>query len=292
MKVLLVGAAGQLGTDLADALTNRVDLLPLTHAQIDITDRERVDQALAAHTPDLVINTAAYNRVDDCEDQLDFALHVNTVGPYVLARACRSSGAALLHVSTDYVFSGESDRPWRETDTPQPVNAYGLSKLAGELAVRAACPDSYVVRVSGLFGLKGSRVKGGNFVETMLRLQAEHKPIRVVDDQTLAPTATRDLASKLAELILTDAPCGTYHMTASGACSWYEFARAIFEFAGLDVDLRPQSTDALAVRARRPRYSVLANDMLHAIGLAQIRPWPEGLRDYLAARAEAGHVAA
>jgi dTDP-4-dehydrorhamnose reductase len=256
----------------------------LSHAELELTDAHAVESALREHTPDLVINTAAYNRVDDCETQPELAFGVNAIAPHLLARACQSSGATLLHFSTDYVFGGDRSEPWAESDMPTPVSAYGISKLAGELAVRAACPASYVLRVSGLFGLTGSRAKGGNFVETMLRLQAEQPEIRVVDDQVLAPTYTRDLAYKVRELVLASPAYGLYHVTAGGSCSWYEFARAIFETAGLAVNLTRQTTVAAHQRARRPRYSVLANTALGAIGIDQIRPWHEGLRDYLAQR--------
>jgi hypothetical protein len=169
-----------------------------------------VEQTLALHTPDLVINTAAYNRVEDCEAMPDHALRVNAAGPHRLAQACQLSGAAILHFSTDYVFSGDSDQPWGEDDCPRPVSLYGVSKLAGELAVRAACPRSYIVRVSGLFGLRGSRAKGGNFVETMLRLAAQGKSLRVVDDQTLTPSYTADVARAAA-------PGGNPYVSLSGA---------------------------------------------------------------------------
>ena len=282
MRVVLIGANGQLGSDLTVALVDAVDLRPLTHAQVDIADAASVSHVLAQHAPDLVVNTAAFNRVDDCEVLPDLALRVNASGPHLLADACRVSGAVLLHISTDYVFSGVSSCPWTEADVPRPISMYGISKYAGELAVRAACPASYIVRVSGLFGLKGSRGKGGNFVQTMLRLQAERRPIRVVDDQVLAPTYTADLAAKLCELVLAQPPFGTYHVTAAGACSWYAFAQEIFDLAGLEVDLTPQSTAAASLRARRPAYSVLANDALASCGISQIRPWAEGLGAYLA----------
>lgn len=286
MRILLIGADGQLGSDLGTALDARpaVELHRATHADLEITQRASVEAAFAAHAPDLVINTAAYNRVDACEDDPSPALQVNAAGPHLLAQACQRTGARLLHVSTDYVFSGESREPWAERDCPQPVNVYGVSKLAGELAVRAACPASYVVRVCGLFGMAGSRAKGGNFVQTMLRLQAEGRPMRVVDDQILAPTFTGELAPKLVELLLADPPFGVYHLTAAGQCSWYTFARAVMDFAGLDADLQPQSSQQLTGRARRPAYSVLANDAIRVLGLAPLRPWQDGLRDYLAAR--------
>jgi dTDP-4-dehydrorhamnose reductase len=285
MRVLLIGANGQLGSDLVPALSTHVNLCPLTHRDIELTEQASVDLVLSAYAPDLVINTAAFNRVDDAEDQPAAAFRINAVGAQILARSCSRIGARLLHVSTDYVFSGDRTRPWSEHDCPQPVSVYGISKLAGELAVRAASPDSYIVRVSGLFGLAGSRGKGGNFVETMLQLQAEGRVIRVVDDQILAPTYTRDLAQKLSEFVLTRPPAGTYHMTAAGSCSWYEFARAIFDLAQLDVELYPQSTAEAGSRAKRPAFSVLSNDSLRAIGLAQIRPWVGGLGEYLEHRA-------
>lgn len=291
MKVLLIGATGQLGTDLMSVLAPLVELHSVGHADLEITDPVSVEQVLVEHAPDLVINTAAYNRVDDCEDQPDLALRINAVGPQILARACQQRGAALLHTSTDYVFSGESNSPWDEYDCPRPVSMYGISKLAGELAVQAACPRSYIVRVSGLFGLRGSRAKGGNFVETMLRLQRERRPIRVVDDQILAPTYTLDLARKMAEFIQVGAPFGVYHMTAAGSCSWYEFARTIFQLAGLEADLSPQATGDGNWQARRPRYSVLANREVRAIGLSLIRPWKDGLKHYLAQRLGSDYMA-
>jgi dTDP-4-dehydrorhamnose reductase len=284
MRVALVGANGQLGSDLAVALAERVDVRALTHADIEVTESESIRAAIDSHRPDLVINTAAYHRVDDCEDDLGAALRVNVLAAHLLARACSDFGAALLHLSTDYVFSGEDASPRSERDCPLPINAYGISKLSGELAVRGACPRSYIVRTSGLYGVAGSSGKGGNFVETMLRLGAAGQKIRVVDDQVLGPTYTADLAAKIVELATMPAPYGVYHITAAGSCSWYEFARAIFQLSNLSVELSPQSTAESGARARRPRYSVLANDALAAIGLAQIRPWNEGLADYLRAR--------
>lgn len=280
-RVLLIGANGQLGTDLVAALEGRVGLVGVTHRELEITDAASVESALVTHRPDLVVNTAAFNRVDDCEREMDTALRVNALGPHLLARACSKAGAALMHISTDYVFSVPRDSPWSEMDCPSPASAYGISKLAGEHAVQAACERSYVIRTSGLYGLTGSAGKGGNFVETMLRLQVAGQSIRVVDDQVLGPTPTRDLADKLSELILQPAPYGLYHVTSAGACSWYELARALFELAGLPVDLAPRPTDPLDGRATRPSYSVLANERLREIGLEQIRHWREGLAGYL-----------
>lgn len=282
--MLLVGANGQLGTDLTLVLQGQVELVGVTHRELEVTDGQAVERALATHRPDLVVNTAAFNRVDDCEREMDTALRVNALGPHLLARACSRTGVALMHVSTDYVFSGPRRSPWTETDCPLPASAYGVSKLAGELALQAACERRYVIRTSGLYGLTGSAAKGGNFVETMLRLQAAGQPIRVVDDQVLGPTPTWDLAEKLRELILLPAPYGLYHVTSAGACSWYEFARALFDLAQLPVDLAPRPTDPHDGRAVRPSYSVLANDRLRAAGIEQIRHWRDGLAAYLQTR--------
>jgi dTDP-4-dehydrorhamnose reductase len=285
-KIALIGASGQLGTDLATVLGETFTLRPLTHDQLDVTDQASIEQALAADTPDVLINTAAFNRVDDCELHPEVAFRVNTVGPHLLARACRRSGTRLIHFSTDYVFSGDMGRPWTELDCPRPTSMYGISKLGGELAARAADVTSYGIRVSGLFGLAGGSGKGGNFVETMLRLQAGGRPLRVVDDQVLAPTYTLDLALKMREFILAEPAAGLYHMTAEGACSWYEFARAIFALSNLEADLRPQSSaDLGADAAPRPHFSVLANDALRATGISQIRHWSAGLSEYLRRRA-------
>ena len=285
MRVAIVGANGQLGTDLQHALTGQgLTVVPLTHAELEITDPDSSARAIAAARPDLVVNTAAFLQVEACEADFQQALRVNALGPHLLARACRDAGASLMHVSTDYVFSGERASPWTEQDCPHPANAYGISKLAGEQAVRAVLPAHYVVRVSGLYGLQGSRSKGGsNFVETMLRLQAAGGTIRVVDDQVLGPTAASDLAEKLAELIVARPAYGLYHVTAAGACTWFEFARAIFAHEGLTADLRPQTSQEAGLQGRRPAYSVLANTALLAAGLQQIRPWQEGLAAYLTA---------
>lgn len=287
MRILIVGADGQLGSDLDRTLSGRAEVVGATHADLDVENEEAVGALVASVRPDVAVNCAAYNRVDDCERDFGRALSVNTIGARNVALACERAGTRVLHVSTDYVFGGSRSRPWSEDDLPSPVNAYGVSKLAGELAVRAACPRAWVARVCGLFGVRGSRGKGGNFVETMLRLGAEGRPLRVVDDQLLAPTATADLAPKLVELIQAEPPAGVYHVTAAGQCSWFDFAVEIFRREGMAVDIQPQSSSELASAARRPSYSVLANDALARLGIAQIRPWQEGLAQYLVERQRA-----
>ena len=194
MRILLIGANGQLGSDLVKVLP-REDTTPLTHGEIEIRDPDSIHKALQTHRPDLVINTAAWHRVDDIEREPRPAFEVNALGVRNLALACREFNCALMHFSTDYVFDGRKRTPYEETDTPNPLSAYGISKLAGEHFIRYLWPKHYIVRSTGLYGVAGSSGKGGNFVETMLRLARAGKPIRVVDDQVLTPTYTADLAA-------------------------------------------------------------------------------------------------
>jgi dTDP-4-dehydrorhamnose reductase len=285
--ILLTGASGQLGTDLRRTLPAAA-LVPLTRADLDITDRNAVERVLAAHPPGWVINTAAYHRVDDIETKdARLAFAVNEVAVGHLGRACALHGARLLHLSTDYVFGGGPPGPYAEDAPPAPLSVYGRSKLAGERLVHAASPTHVVVRSSGLYGVAGSAGKGGNFVETMLRLAREGKDIRVVDDQVLAPTYTADLAEAIARLIAARPAGGIYHLTNAGACSWFEFARRIFELCRLAPDLAPTTSAEYNAPAPRPPYSVLANTRAAALGLPALRAWPEALEAYLRAK---GHL--
>jgi dTDP-4-dehydrorhamnose reductase len=284
-RVLLIGANGQLGSDLR-ALLPAERLVPLTHAELDVTDAAGVRATLAAQRPDVVLNTAAFHRVDDIEDDPTRAFAVNVHGARNLALACRAAGCALMHISTDYVFDGRKRTPYVESDAANPANGYGISKLAGELYVRAILPQHYVVRTSGLYGVAGASGKGGNFVELMLRLAREGRDVKVVDDQTLTPTYTADLAVQLAALLDTE-DYGLYHATAQGACTWYEFAERIYALSGTrPKSLARQTTAQSGARATRPAYSVLANAALRALGLDRMRHWEEALAAYLDARRE------
>lgn len=284
--VVVVGSKGQLAHDLIPAWGRRrpVDhLVGLTHADVQVESMASVRSALERRRPDLVINTAAYHRVDEVEDEPEQAFMVNAVGVRNLALGCRELDATLLHVSTDYVFSGRSRRPYTEVDPVDPVNVYGVSKVAGEMILRFSLPKHFIVRSSGLYGTAGSSGKGGNFVETMLRLAATGQPIKVVDDQVLTPTPTRALAEQIVELASTDR-YGTYHATCEGECSWHEFAAEIFRQASLQPVLRAQTTAESGARAIRPAYSVLENRGLKELGLDRMPHWREGLASYLAAR--------
>ena len=289
-KIALIGANGQLGSDLVEAFASRnEELIKLTHANIEITDHTQTRQKLTNLAPSVVINTAAYHRVDEMEENIIRAFDINAAAVRNLAQICRDLDATLVHLSTDYVFGGDLSRntPCPETTPPFPINVYGVSKLAGEYSVRSITPKHYVVRVSGLYGVAGSSGKGGNFVELMLRLAHEGKPIKVVNDQRLTPTSTHDLAQKIIELLDSDA-YGLYHMTSTGDCTWYEFAGKIFELYGLSPDLSPTVTGSFGEKATRPAYSVLDNAALRSTGLTDMRHWHEALRDYLIKK---GHIA-
>jgi dTDP-4-dehydrorhamnose reductase len=287
-RILLLAASGQLGTDLAARLAGP-QLVTMARGQLDVTDVAAVERTLTEVRPAIVLNTAASNRVDDIEHDPAPAFQVNAVAVHHLARACARQGARLVHFSTDYVFGGDRPGPYAESAPPAPLSAYGASKLAGEYLTRQASDRHVVIRSSGLYGVAGSSGKGGNFVETMLRLARDQGAIRVVEDQVLAPTYTADLADAVARLLAANPPGGVYHLTNAGACSWLAFARRIFDLAGLAPDLAPTTSAALARPARRPAHSVLLNTRAAALGLPPMRPWDEALSAYLSAK---GHLRA
>ena len=285
-RVVLVGGNGQLAHDLALAWSEvhpADDLVPLSHAQIEVAELESVRAALQPLRPQLVINTAAYHKVDIVEGNPSQAFAVNAIGPRNLALLCRELEAVLVHLSTDYVFSGRLKRPHREDDPVEPVNVYGVSKAAGEMMVRYLWPRHHVIRSSGLYGVAGSSGKGSNFVELMLRLASEGKPIRVVDDQVLTPTSTRALARQLLTLV-DSGRFGLYHATCQGECSWYRFTQEILRQSGVAASLQPQTTEESGAAAKRPRYSVLDNHNLRQLGLDRMPSWQDALAAYLAER--------
>jgi dTDP-4-dehydrorhamnose reductase len=289
MKVLVTGANGQLGTDLCRALHN-FDVVPLTHADVEIADMASVKKVLFKHKPAVIINTAGYVRVDDCEDEKDKAFSVNALGARNVAVVAQELGARLMHLSTDYVFGGDKNHqniPYTEFDVPAPLNTYGKSMLAGEDFVRHLCSRYFIVRTSGLYGIAGSSGKRGNFVETILKRAREPDELRIVNDQVLSPTYTRDLAHKIAQLISTEC-YGIFHITNRGACSWYEFTVEILKQAGLRSPVIPITSDQFPRKARRPHFSVLDNYHLRLLGTDDMRPWQEALKDYLTAK---GHIA-
>jgi dTDP-4-dehydrorhamnose reductase len=286
--VVIIGSKGQLGTDLVATLKD-VRVTGLTHADLDVEQGEAARGLLTELKPDAVINTSAFHKVDVCEDEVAPSFAVNAGGAYMLARLAAELDFTLVHFSSDYVFTGDGRVPYRETDMARPISVYGVSKLAGENLVRGYAPRHYVIRTTGLYGVAGASGKGGNFVETMIRL-GKAGPVRVVDDQVMTPTATADLADAVAALLARDGevPYGLYHITSGGQCSWFHFAQTIFELAGLQVDLTPITTAESGSKARRPHFSVLDHGKWMAAGFAELRPWRAALGEYLRAK---GHTA-
>lgn len=280
--VAVIGANGQLGSDICAHFGKAgYDVHALTHAHLDIEDALAVEDVLARLAAPLVINTAAMHNVERCEAEPERAFVVNAVGSRNLARACRTLGARLMHISTDYVFDGSKSSPYVETDTPRPLNVYATSKLAGEHAILAECERSFVVRVSGIYGQAPCRAKGGhNFVGRMLELTRTRAEIRVVDDEVLAPTHTADIARQLVRLAGTDA-YGIVHATAQGACSWHDFAAHVLAAAGYGGKLERARPGEFSGAVRRPKYSVLDNGVLGAAGIDVLPHWREGLDAYL-----------
>jgi dTDP-4-dehydrorhamnose reductase len=269
MRVLVTGAGGMLGRDVVDAAGP--DAVGLTRAQLDVTDAAAVRAAVERERPDVVINCAAYTNVDGAEAEPEAAERVNAAGAGNVAAAA----PRVVHVSTDYVFDGSATEPYVESDPVGPVSVYGRTKLAGERAVAAANPNHLIVRTAWVFG-----VHGPNFVETMLRVGAERGAARVVDDQVGCPTYTRHLAAGLLELAASER-AGVQHLAGTGAVSWHGFARAIFDAAGLDVDLQPCATEEFPRPAPRPAWSVLGSERDEAPTLPA---WQRGLEEYLAER--------
>lgn len=267
MRVLITGAGGMLGTDATALLRDRGhDVLALDRSGLDVTDPEAVDAAV--HDVEVVLNCAAWTSVDDAEGQEAAAFSLNAVAPQLLARASARSGAAIVHVSTDYVFDGAQDQPYDEDAPLDPRSAYGRTKAAGEWAVRAANPRHWVVRTAWLYGAAGQC-----FPKTIARLAAERDELSVVADQVGQPTWTADVAGLVETLIATQAPYGTYHATSSGAASWYELAAAVVASAGAGTRVVPTTSDRFPRPAPRPAWSVLAHGRLVEAGIEPIGDW-------------------
>jgi dTDP-4-dehydrorhamnose reductase len=284
MRIAVIGAHGQLGSDLTARLGARA--VPLGHDQIDITDPARIAAALEAVTPDVVINAAAYNLVDRAEAEPDVAFRVNAFGPRHLAQWCAPRAVLLVQISTDYVFGLDAGRtqPYCEADLPGPQGVYAASKLTGEHFVRSDCPRHIVVRTCGLYGQAATRSKG-NFVQTMLRLGRERSELRVVADQRCTPSFTTDVAAAVVRMVESGAR-GTYHVTNSGSMTWCEFAREILRQAGINTPVVPITTAEFGAKARRPAFSVLDCSRFEARAGMRLRPWQEALAEYLSRSAD------
>ncbi len=275
-RYLVSGAGGMLGTDLRTALAGR-DATFLTRAELDVTDPAAVDAAVAGHT--VVINAAAYTKVDDAESHEPEAHRINAVGAGLLAEAAARHGARIVQVSTDYVFDGSATTPYAEDAPRNPVSAYGRTKADGEVLVQEAHPDgAYIVRTAWLYGEHGP-----NFAKTMLALAATKPTVAVVTDQVGQPTWTRDLAAQIVALMDSAAPAGIFHGTNSGTGSWFDFAQAVFELGGFDPEhVTPTDSSAFVRPAPRPAYSVLGHDAWNAAGIQPMRDWRDALRDAFA----------
>jgi len=277
MKVAIIGANGQLGSDLVKAFGE--DAIPLTHEDLDVTEFESL-KILKDLKPDVIINTAAYHKTDECEENPEKTFLVNSVGARNVALISKEIGAINVYISTDYVFDGTKGEPYTEEDVPNPMNVYGISKYAGELLIKYITDKHYIIRVSSLFGVAGASGKGGNFVETMIKLAKAGREINVVNDIVMSPTYTRDAALAIKEILEKRLPYGIYHVTNDGFCTWYEFTRAIFEILGWDVEVKPIKASELKRLAKRPMFSALKNEKLEKLGL-KMRHWRDALRDYL-----------
>ena len=286
MKTLIIGHLGQLGTDLKKAFATD-DLILRDKDDMPVEDAALVRAVIAEHRPELILNCSAFHRVDDCEDQVEQAFAINVYAVRTLALAAKDIGATLVHFSTDYVYDGPQRTPYKETDPPCPKCVYAVSKAAGELMLSSIWHKHFICRVSGLYGYAGSREKGTNFVEMMIGLARQGKPLRVVDDQVLTPTSTADVAAAVRRLVTSDRS-GLYHLTNDGQCSWYEFTRAIFEYAGINVEVTPVTSDAFPLKAKRPNYSVLDNERFRQAGFEDMPHWRDALKRYVAGRAAAG----
>jgi len=284
MRVVIIGAGGQLGSDLTEVLRHcGEEVVPLTRQDVDVTDSRAARDTLGRYAPEVIVNCAVYHPVDECEKDPASSFAVNAIAVRELGLIANEIHAAMLHFSSDYVFDGQTGRPYTEADPPTPASVFGVSKVAGEHLLRKVLRRHYIVRTSGLYGLVGSRVKRGNFVETMLRLGGQNGHVRVVNDLRMAQTSTRNLARQVVALMRTE-HYGTYHASDHGDYSWYEFALKIFAFSGMKVDVTPVSWRDMPAVASRPAYSVLENAQLMKLGLDQMESIDVALQSYLSAR--------
>ena len=283
-KVIVFGAGGQLGVELCREFEHREwRVQRFDRHALDVTNRERVEQAIGQADAQVVINAAAYNQVDIAEEEPLAAYQANAFAVRNLAMACRQTAIRFVHYSTDYVFDGTKGTPYVETDLPRPLGAYAVSKLAGELYAGAYLSDPLILRVSGVFGPAGRFTPRGNFLELMLRLGQGDKPIRVVEDHFASPTYTPAIASRTADLVERNIS-GLFHMGGGEAISWYAYARLIFELAGLSPALQPTDEREYRTAARRPKFSALSNQKLEATGVAPMPSLRAAVSDCLEAR--------
>jgi len=282
-RVLVTGAGGLVGTPTVAAFrARRAEVVALAKSDLDITDADAVRATLRGWSPDLIVNCAAYTKVDDCETQVEQAMRVNGDGPGVLARAAVAANARFIHLSTDYVFDGRGGRPYREDDPtapPEILSAYGRSKLAGEVGVRAADPNALIVRTAWVYGPDGP-----GFPNAILRAAKEKPRLKVVNDQAGCPTYAPDLAQAIVALAMIEAT-GIVHVANSGVCTWYDFACEIVRLAGLHTPVDPCTTVEFPRPAKRPAYSVLDTGRFVELTGKPLRPWREAIAEFISGRA-------
>jgi len=275
LKILITGSKGQLGSEFVDRLSEDNEVYGFGHKELDVTDKIYVIDIISKIIPDVIIHSAAFTNVDGCESDIKTAFNVNIIGTGNVAIESKKNKSTMVYINTDYVFDGKKNSPYIESDIPNPISVYGISKYGGELVVKHFLDKFYIVRTSWLYGKRGK-----NFVNTILRLTKEKNEIKVVNDQVGSPTYVPDLAKAISALISTKY-YGTYHITNSGECSWYEFAKKILKYAGIkNVKVTPISTEELNKPAHRPKYSVLKNLNLEKKKIYKMRNWELALRDY------------
>jgi dTDP-4-dehydrorhamnose reductase len=281
-RIAVIGSSGQLGTDLVNALriAGRREVVPLGHDLVECTAVESVRKALLPIRPQVVINCAAFVRVDDCEDHPKEAFETNALGALHVARACAEFDALCVYVSTDYVFDGSKSTAYTEDDIPCPINVYGASKLAGEQLVRQSARRWLIVRTASLFGRTGARGKGGNFIETVIRKAKADEALKVVNDIVMSPTYTVDAARAIVQILQSNTT-GLLHLSNQGSCSWYEFARAALETINLRARMEPVDSLSYVTKAARPKNSALRNEKLCRILDVPLRSWQDALKAYL-----------
>ena len=283
-KIVIFGGGGQLGIELCREFQRRQWIVqPFDRQALDVTDAHRVEEAVAQADPSVVVNAAAYNQVDIAETEPLAAYQANALAVRNLAMACRQTDAQLVHYSTDYVFDGRKGSPYVENDTPHPLGAYAVSKLAGELYAQAYLENPLVIRTSGVFGPGGMFTPRGNFIELMLRLAKGSNPIRVVQDHVASPTYAPAIASRTADLVESRIG-GLFHMGGGEAISWYDYARLIFELAELSPSLEPTDERQYRTAARRPKFSALSNSKMESKGIAPMPSLRQAVQEYLESR--------
>ena len=278
MKIAIIGASGQLGYDISNAFSK--NSIPLSHEDIEIKNSKNCMDVFRLAKCDVIINCAAYTRVDDSEDFPEESFAINTIGAKNIALVCDELNITNVFISTDYVFNGEKNIPYTEEDRPNPVNIYGLSKYAGEVVTKNYCSKYYIIRLASIYGSRGGSGKGGNFVKWMIEKAKSGEPLNVVDDLVMSPTYTVDAAETIKSIIKRGLPYGVYHVTNQGHCSWFEFSKEIFKILDTNSKVIPIKSQELNRKAKRPKFSALQSTKLNRFGI-EMRYWDDALRDYL-----------